>query len=79
MPAQWYQASSRTYPSREPTVEYPGHFQVRRVRTTGEIKWAGGELYVSEALIGEPVGLEAISADRWKLYFGPIELGIIDA
>ena len=79
MPSQWYQASSRAYPCREPVVEYPGHFEVRRVRRSGEIKWAGGLLYVSEALIGEPVGLEAVSEDHWKLCFGPIELGMVDA
>ena len=79
VPSQWYQASNRAYPRREPVVEYPGHFEVRRVRSSGEIKWAGGLLYVSEALVGEPVGLEAVSEDHWKLCFGPIELGMVDA
>jgi hypothetical protein len=30
---------------------------VRRVRQSGEIKWRGGLLYLSTALIGEPVGI----------------------
>ena len=30
---------------------------VRRVRHNGEIKWQGNTIYISEALIGEPVGL----------------------
>jgi hypothetical protein len=29
---------------------------VRRVRTNGEVKWAGELLYISEALCGQPVG-----------------------
>lgn len=78
VPAQWYRASARPYPSRIAAVEYPGHFEVRRVRTSGEMKWQGALVYLSEALVGEPVGLEAISDRHWKISFGPIELGLFD-
>lgn len=78
VPATWYQASPRPYPRRIPPMEYPGHFEVRRVRTSGEIKWANDFLYVSQALVGEPVGLEQISERHWKLFFGPIELAVLD-
>jgi hypothetical protein len=77
-PAQWYEASPRLYPEREPTVEYPGHFEVRQVRHSGEIKWRGEFLYVSEALIGEPVGLEQISDRHWRMCFGTMPLGLLD-
>jgi transposase InsO family protein len=78
VPAQWYRPSVRAYPATVPEMQYPGPFEVRRVRTTGEIKWQGVCVYVSEALVGEPVGLDAVSDQHWKLYFGPIELGLLD-
>lgn len=77
-PAQSYEASPRPYPEREPEVAYPGHFEVRRVRTSGEIKWRGEFLYVSQALIGEPVGLEPMSERHWRMFFGPLALGLLD-
>jgi transposase InsO family protein len=77
-PAQVYEASPRPYPEREPELEYPGHFEVRRVRTSGEIKWQGKFLYLSQALIGEPVGLEPISERHWRMVFGPVPLGLLD-
>jgi hypothetical protein len=78
-PGQWYHPSTRPYPAREPEVEYPGNFEVRQVRTSGEIKWRGELLYVSQALVGEPVGLEEIGDGHWKMYFGPMELALLDA
>jgi len=64
----------RPYPRRTPQLEYPGHFEVRRVRSGGCIKWRGDLLFVSEALIGETVGLDEISDGVWSLHFGIIEL-----
>jgi hypothetical protein len=34
--------------------------------------------YISGCLISERVGLEEVGDDRWKVYFGPIALGILD-
>lgn len=79
VPAQWYRPSTRPYPAKVSEVEYPERFEVRRVRSSGEIKWRGGYVYLSEALVGEPVGLEAVSDCHWKICFGPIELGLFDA
>lgn len=77
-PAHSYATSPRPYPERAPELEYPGHFEVRRVRTSGEIKWRGEFLYLSQALIGEPVGLEPISERHWRMSFGPLPLGLLD-
>jgi putative transposase len=79
VPAQWYRPSLRPYPARLAAVQYPGHFEVRQVRTSGEIKWQGSRVYLSEALAGEPVGLEALSDRHWKISFGPIALALFDA
>lgn len=56
-PAEWYQPSNRSYPDRLPEVEYSNDYVVRRVRTNGEMKWRGHLIYLSQSLIGEPVGL----------------------
>jgi len=38
-PHSLYRASPRPYPARIPPVEYPGHFEVRRVSRNGGIRW----------------------------------------
>jgi putative transposase len=77
-PADLYVPSLRAFPSKLPAVEYPGHFEVRMVRHNGTIKWGGTHLFLSEALIGEPVGLEEIDDDKWLMRFSHIPVGIID-
>jgi len=65
-------------PLREPPVAYPSEMEVRRVRSNGEIRWRNGLLFVSEVLVGEPVGLLQIEVRHWKLYFGFLPLAILD-
>lgn len=77
-PAQLYRSSPRPYPRRIPEVSYPGHFEVRRVRSKGEIKWRGEKLFLSEMLYREPVGLEEVDDGLWSVYFGPVLLGRYD-
>src|SRR5882724_461884 len=74
-PAEHYTAASRRFDGvlREP--EY-GDCEVRRVRHNGEIKWQGQTIYITEALIGEPVALREHDA-RWTVSYGPIVLGTI--
>ena len=75
-PAHCYTPSPRPFPRRLPEVEYPSGYQVRRVRSNGEIKWRGRRLFLSEALIGEPVGLQEVDQDLWRIEFGPIPLAL---
>jgi putative transposase len=77
-PSQLYQPSERPLPGQLEEPSYPGHFEVRRVRATGYIKWCSQELFVSEVLIGELVGLEESEDGLWSLYFGPLLLGRYD-
>jgi putative transposase len=76
-PADHYAVSPRRWDGvlREP--EYSDDHQVRRVRHNGEIRWRGSTVYVTEALIGEPVGLREGQDDSWSVSYGPVELGII--
>lgn len=65
-PAEVYRASTRPYPARLPLIEYPTHYAVRQVRANGCIKWAGHELFVTEVLAGQPIGLLQIDETRWR-------------
>ena len=78
-PSELYRPSDRPFPSRLPELEYSSEFQLRRVRTTGAIKWAGDLLFLSETLVGEVVGLKQIDDSTWALYFGPVPLATIDS
>jgi transposase InsO family protein len=76
-PAQVYAVSPRRFDGilREP-VYGPDH-KVRRVRSSGEIKWGGTRIYINEALAGEAIGLIEIEDGARQAWFGPIELGLI--
>ena len=52
--------------------------EVRRVRSNGQIKWHGKMMFVSEALIGEPIGLHQIDEARWQVLFCKMPLGVIN-
>lgn len=78
-PSTIYEASPRPYPTRLAEIVYSDGWQVRRVRHDGSIKWAGEHLFISEVLAGEPVGMEEVEGDVWRLHFGPILLGSVRA
>jgi len=75
-PAERYQASPRRFDGilREP--DYDEDRMVRRVRHNGEIKLNGNMIYISGALIGEPIGL-AEDEQGWTVSYGPVVLGTI--
>lgn len=78
-PASLYQASARRCPQTVPEIPYPSHYEIRRVRPNGEIKWKGGFLFLSEALAGNAVGLEETDHHLWSILFGPLLIGRYDA
>jgi transposase InsO family protein len=77
-PGACYEPSSRAYPARVAEVDYAEGIEVRRVRSNGEIKWRGEKVYVSEALRGERVGLQAVGTGRWQVSFSHLALGVLD-
>ena len=74
-PAQMYHRSDRAYAKSLMEPSYPPGYQVRRVRTNGEIKWCGRKRFIGEALKGAPVGVKRIDESRSQVYFGSILLG----
>jgi transposase InsO family protein len=77
-PASCWSPSSRRMPQTLQEPWYDADHQVRRVRTNGEIKWAGGLVYVSEALCGELLGLTEAEDGGHTVRFGHLDLGVID-
>lgn len=51
---------------------------MRRVRTSGEIKWRGSFVFVSEALIGEAVGISGREDGHSMVRFADVPLILID-
>src|SRR6185312_7210393 len=77
-PATVYRSSSRPMPRRLPEPDYPAGTEVRKVRTTGEIKWKGNSIFVSEALAGEALAIEETGAGQWLVRFFAAPIGCID-
>ena len=77
-PASRYTPSPRPYPDRIEEPTYEADHAVRRVRTNGTIKWGGELVFVSEALVGEPVGVAETPTGDWIVRFADIQLGYID-
>lgn len=75
-PAAMYVPSPQQYPDHVEDLPYPDTHAVRRVRSNGQIKWGGGLVFVSEALVGEVVGITE-DQQGWVVCFGPIALGRI--
>jgi putative transposase len=76
-PALLYQPSPRPYPDRLDDPSYAGDAAIRRVRSNGQIKWAGELIFVGEALIGEPVGVVETEGGDWLVRYGDVALGYI--
>jgi transposase InsO family protein len=77
-PGKVYLPSRRVFPEKLMAPEYPAHYEVRRVTKGGWIRWRDRCVQVSQALYAEHVGLLEIEDDLWRVYFGSIELGVID-
>jgi putative transposase len=78
VPASVYVHSRRMLPNKLPAVEYPSSFTIRQVKQNGCIKWKGAEIYISQALTREPVGLRQIGESIWEVRFSFHTLGILD-
>ncbi len=78
-PAEEYQPSPREYPARIPEVAYPASMQVRSVRHQGIFRWKKQDVFLSEVLWGENVGLLP-EDDRWyTIYFAQLPLARFDS
>ena len=77
---QWlYTPSERRLPKKLEQVEYDRRFlDTRRIRTNGTMKWAGKEIFVSETLVGETIGMKPQNEHEWLIYFSFFPLAIFN-
>lgn len=78
-PAEVYQRSPRKFPTRLPEIEYPDTMLVRSIGHKGQMQWKKHEVFVSEVLWGERVGLLPIDDRRYRVYFAQIPLALFDS
>ena len=78
-PAAVYEEATRPYPQQIPEPEYPGHWERRRVRHDGSVKFQGQEYFLSEALAGETTGWVEVEEAIWQIWFGLVEVALYDA
>ncbi len=78
-PAAVYQASPRKFPVRVPEPDYPATMLIRSVRRQGHFRWKKHDVFLSEVLWGEQVGLLP-EDDRWfTIYFAQLPLARFDS
>jgi putative transposase len=78
VPASCYTPSPRPLPRRLPALEYPGHYEVRRVSTVGCISWRHRPVFLSETLAGEDVAFEEVDDGLWTIRFASLVLARFD-
>lgn len=77
-PAELYTPSDRPFRERPDEPDYPRHWLVRSVGTSGTIKWHGEHLYLSEALRGQRIALQEVDHGLWSVHFHRTELALLD-
>lgn len=77
-PASHYAASPRTYPARVPIPEYDSSMQVRNIAPHGHFSWQGKEIFLSETLQGERVGLQQTADEHCTIYFARFPIAVLD-
>jgi transposase InsO family protein len=71
-----------TRPQSAPRVElwkYAKGWDVRSVRSNGQIRWLGRLRFIGEAFVGYKLGLKRLSNGHWSVYFRSLLLGELHA
>jgi hypothetical protein len=78
-PAACYAPSPRPYPARVRDPEYGSALAVRRVGRRGQFSWKHEEVFLSEVLVGEPIGLLPLDERYFRVYFAAVPLARFDS
>ena len=78
-PAAVYVPSGREYPLRVPEPEYPDTMLVRSVQTHGQFRWKTHDVFLTEVLWGERVGLLPDEDPWFTIYFAHYPLARFDS
>jgi putative transposase len=74
-PAEVYEPSLRPMPTRLEPYEYPEHYLVRRVSRCGTIRVLKQQVFVSNTLNEDTVGLEEVDDGVYDLYYCFYQIG----
>jgi putative transposase len=77
-PARAWRPSRRAYPTAIPKPEYPGHHLVRLVCNAGTFRFRSRQIFLSNALAQDYIGLEETKDGIWSIYFYDVLLGHLD-
>ena len=77
-PASVYCPSVRPYPAQLPEPSYSGHLQVRQVSNAGCFRFHTRQVFISDALIKEYIGLEETDDGIWSIWFYDVLLARLD-
>ena len=78
VPADLYGPSERRLPDRLGALEYPLHDDVLPVYGNGVIKVGRDRVFLSQALVGQEVGVLENDDGRWLISFASLDLGHFD-
>ena len=76
-PAQLFQRNPRRLPKAIKPWRYPAEWRRCWVRGNGEINWQGKRRYIGEAFVRDYVGIKRSIGKTWRVYFGPILIGVL--
>jgi putative transposase len=77
-PSRYYGTSTRSLPRRLPSIDYPGHVEVRRVGSNGCVVWKSRRLFVAFPLAGEDLAFEEVADRLWSVRFAHVVLARFD-
>lgn len=77
-PAEVYRRSPRQMPEHLEVYDYPAHYLVRRVSRCGTIRVFHNQVFVTQTLNQEYVGLEEVDDGIYDLYFCFYQIGRYD-
>ena len=78
-PSAVYTPSLRPYPARVREPEYDSAMRVRRVGLRGNFSWKHQHVFVSETLIGEPIGLLPVDDRMYTVYYAAFPIARFDS
>ena len=79
VPASRYRLSDRSYPEELPAIEYGTELEVRRVQSSGLIRFKGYQVRIGKAFTGEPVGLmKTMTEGLYEVFYCHQKIGWVD-
>ena len=72
------QTDGRRVRDRLPPLEYPGHFQVKKITTAGTFRFQHRLLYLANAMVDQQIGLEETDDGIWAIHFNTVLLATFD-